>query len=636
MIRSIFFVERLVIIKSGKSVYDEEFHQGINVIRGDHSVGKTTILELLFYVLGGEIKENQWLYPADRCDEIYCQVNVNGTSFTIKREIEKGKIPPTRIKDGSYSDTSSDNLGWKKFGPRRSESGERVSFSQQFFDLLGWDNHKSDDYANLTMHQILRFLYVDQETGSTKIFRAEDNPRGDSEGIRTAIAEFLLGLDNLDTHKLRQQLILAEREFDKVSADLNAMYKVLGNDSDLTLEVLNSQVTSISDEIVSLQDTDVDLKITTEIEVDSASNYKELENKVDLFSRQLQALNVEIQATTGEIVDCELFSDSLNFRRKSLLESKSAYDSIGAIKYTRCPCCLEEINSSNEDTCHLCNAPNKESHHSNNYMQILTELDFQIKSNAKVLDDYKTHLEGLKSAHVIAESQLKNAQSELLSSAKVVDIETQGLIERSKKIGYLESEIKNIEKQIKIISDLDKYKSRKSDLNKKITDLREKITSAAASSKNRRDKVNRGICENMLPILHSDLRDNGKPYEEVFGEAKSNDIEIDFSKDRTLIDGRVKFSGSSNYIKKNAFYLAALLESLSDPLYRLPRFLMLDAIENGGMKAFRSHNFQRSIVEMFKDKKDFQIILCTSMALDELNNDEYGVGPYYVGNVIDI
>ncbi|PKQ79663.1 hypothetical protein AOX56_13880 [Aeromonas sobria] len=636
MIRSSFFVERLVIIKSGRSVYDEAFHQGINVIRGDHSVGKTTILEILFYVLGGEIKDNQWLYPADHCDEIYCQVNINGKSFTIKRDIEKGKIPPIRIQGGSYDATTLDNLGWKKFGPRRSESGERVSFSQQLFDLLGWDNHKSDDYANLTMHQVLRFLYVDQETGSTKIFRAEDNPRGDSEGTRTAIAEFLLGLDNLDTHKLRQQLIFSEREFDKVAADLNAMYKVLGSDSGLTLDALKSQVIKTSDEIVSLQNKDVELKTTTELEVESAFNYKDLEKKVDLFSRQLQSLNIEIQATTGEIVDCELFGDSLDFRKKSLLESKSAFDCIGAMKYTHCPCCLEEINYSNEDTCHLCHTPNKESHHSNNYMQILTELDFQIKSNAKVLGDYKSHLEGLKSALVISESQLKTSQSELQSSSKTVDIETQGLIKRSKKIGYLESEIKHIEKQVKIITELDEYKFRKSELNKKITELREKIAAAAVSSKNRRDKVNLGICEKMLPILHSDLRNNGTPYEEVFGAAKSNDIEIDFSRDRTLIDGRVKFSGSSNYIKKNAFYLAALLESLSDPLYRLPRFLMLDAIENGGMKAFRSHNFQRSIVEMFKDKKDFQIIFCTSMALDDLNNDEYGVGPYYVDNVIKI
>ena len=636
MIKSNFFVERLVIIKSGCSVYDEEFHKGINVIRGDHSVGKTTILEILFYVLGGEIKENQWLYPADRCDEIYCQININGTSFTIKRDIEKGKIPPIRIQDGSYDVTSTDNIGWKKFGPRRSESGERFSFSQQLFDLLGWDNHKSDDYANLTMHQILRFLYVDQETGSTKIFRSEDSNRGDSEGIRTAISEFLLGLDNLDTHKLRQQLILAEREFDKIASDLNAMYKVLGNDSGLTLDILNAQIVKNSQEIVLLQSKGVELKVTSELDVVSISNYKDIERKVDLFNRQLQSLNLEVQATSGEIVDCELFGDSLEFRKKSLLESKAAFDCIGSIKYTHCPCCLEEVNETNENACHLCNAPNKESHHSNNYMQILTELDFQIKSNSKVLIDYKDHLEGLKSALVIAESQLNNSQSELHSISKTVDVETYALVKRSKKIGYLESETKNIEKQINIIKDLDKYKSRKSELNSTITDLREKIAIAASSSKNRREKVNLGICENMLSVLHADLRDNGEPYEEVFGDAVSNDIEIDFSKDRTLIDGRVKFSGSSNYIKKNAFYLAALLESLSDPLYRLPRFLMLDAIENGGMKAYRSHNFQRSIVEMFKDKEDFQIILCTSMALDDLNNDEYGVGPYYVGNVINI
>ncbi len=636
MIKSNFFVERLVIIKSGGSVYDEKFHKGINVIRGDHSVGKTTILELLFYVLGGEIKDNQWLYPADLCDEIYCQININGSSFTIKRDIEKGKIPPTRIQNGVYDVTSIDNLGWKKFGSRRSESGERASFSQQFFDLLGWDNHKSDDYANLTMHQILRFLYVDQETGSTKIFRAEDNNRGDSEGIRTAIAEFLLGLDNLDTHKLRQQLLLAEREFDKISSDLSAMYRVLGADSGLTLDILNAQITKNSEDIVLLQNKEVELIVTSEIDVKNVSNYKDLERKVDLFNRQLQSLNIDAQATSGEIVDCELFGDSLEFRKKSLLESKAAYDSIGSMKYTHCPCCLEEINSVNEDACHLCNTPNKESHHSNNYMQILTELDFQLKSNAKVLSDYKDHLEGLKSAVIIAESHLNNSQSELLSISKTVDIETQSLIERSRKIGYLESETKNLEKQVKIIMDLDKYKSRKSDLNNTITDLREKIATAASSSKNRRDKVNLGICENMLPILHSDLRDNGESYEEVFGASESNDIEIDFAKDRTLIDGRVKFSGSSNYIKKNAFYLAALLESLSDPLYRLPRFLMLDAIENGGMKAFRSHNFQRSIVEMFKGKENFQIILCTSMALDDLNNDEYGVGPYYFGNVINI
>ncbi|MEI8607544.1 hypothetical protein [Pseudoalteromonas sp. B160] len=130
------------------------------------------------------------------------------------------------------------------------------------------------------MHQILRFLYVDQESGSTKIFRAEDNNRGDSEGIRIAIAEFLLGLDNLDTHKLRQQLILAEREFEKISSELNAMYKVLGTDSSLTVETLNTYIVKNSNEINVLLNKDVEFKEPPKEDRINTKKYKDLEKKL--------------------------------------------------------------------------------------------------------------------------------------------------------------------------------------------------------------------------------------------------------------------------------------------------------------------------------------------------------------------
>lgn len=50
-------LNRLVITKAGKQLYDEKFHDGINIIRGEHSVGKSTILDMIFYVLGGELKK---------------------------------------------------------------------------------------------------------------------------------------------------------------------------------------------------------------------------------------------------------------------------------------------------------------------------------------------------------------------------------------------------------------------------------------------------------------------------------------------------------------------------------------------------------------------------------------------------
>lgn len=41
-------LNRLVITKAGKQLYDEKFHDGINIIRGEHSVGKSTILDMIF------------------------------------------------------------------------------------------------------------------------------------------------------------------------------------------------------------------------------------------------------------------------------------------------------------------------------------------------------------------------------------------------------------------------------------------------------------------------------------------------------------------------------------------------------------------------------------------------------------
>ena len=638
MIKSTLFIERFIVKKSGFSVYDEKFHRGINVIRGDHSVGKTTILELLFYVLGGEIKDNQWLYPADKCDYVCCQLSINDKPFTIKREIEKGKIPPISIRSGTYDEEGENVESWGTYGPRRSD--EKMSFSQKFFELLGWEGHKTEDYANLTMHQILRFLYVDQETASTKIFRAEDNQRSDSEGTRLAIAEFLLGLDNLDTHQLRQELLIAEREFDRVSADLSAMYRILGEDSGVTLQTLRVSIASNVEEIIRLRDSPPEVEIDSDIKSIRIAEYKKIKSDIETYSKQLQRFQSDLFSINGEIVDCQLFEKSLRYRKKSLLESKAAYDSVGFLRYSQCPCCLGEVAESDNldsgDTCHLCKSPVEKNKHTSNYMEILNELDFQLNSNTKVLQDNIEHKIGLESAIEVAKANLANAQSKISEFVGLFDPASHAALERAKKIGFLESENINQEKKIRVVTELDSYKLKKLDLIADISKIKELILSASASNKRRREAVYSGIAENVVGILQPERRANGEPYEEEFAGANTSEVEIDFAKDRMLINGRVKFSGSSNYIKKNSLHISALLESLDDINYRLPRFLMVDAIENGGMKEFRSHNFQRALISSFEGRNDFQLIFCTSMVLDELNIQKFGVGPYYSGNVLNI
>lgn len=63
-------INRVVIAQSGNIAYDEKFHTGLNVIRGENGVGKSSIIELISYGLGADIKKTKWKKEALLCSEV--------------------------------------------------------------------------------------------------------------------------------------------------------------------------------------------------------------------------------------------------------------------------------------------------------------------------------------------------------------------------------------------------------------------------------------------------------------------------------------------------------------------------------------------------------------------------------------
>lgn len=54
MMHNTLFLQRLrIVTESGDVAYDELFHRGVNIIRGQNSSGKSTIVRFIFFVLGG-------------------------------------------------------------------------------------------------------------------------------------------------------------------------------------------------------------------------------------------------------------------------------------------------------------------------------------------------------------------------------------------------------------------------------------------------------------------------------------------------------------------------------------------------------------------------------------------------------
>jgi predicted ATP-dependent endonuclease of OLD family len=181
-------VTRLVVERGERAVYDEYFHEGVNVIRGENSSGKSTVLNCIFYGLGGDLAD--WSEAALLCNRIIIEVRLNGMPATLSRDISSQHGQPMEIFGGSYEEARlAPRAEWVRYPYRRSASQE--SFSQALFRLLGIPEVASEVSGNITIHQLLRLLYSDQLSPVENLFKFES--RFDPPALRDAIGRLLAG-----------------------------------------------------------------------------------------------------------------------------------------------------------------------------------------------------------------------------------------------------------------------------------------------------------------------------------------------------------------------------------------------------------------------------------------------------------
>src|SRR6185437_8484422 len=93
-------VTRMVVERADRIVYDEPFHAGVNVIRGENSSGKSTVLNLIFYGLGGDLTD--WSDVALLCTRVLVEISVNGRPATLSRDISEKPGQPMEIFGAAY------------------------------------------------------------------------------------------------------------------------------------------------------------------------------------------------------------------------------------------------------------------------------------------------------------------------------------------------------------------------------------------------------------------------------------------------------------------------------------------------------------------------------------------------------
>lgn len=170
-----FRIDQLV-IKGKKYQRTIQFDEKLTIIRGDGYSGKSLVLNLVAYCLGGStelIDLSVQKELSDNCSEVFLQFKVGEAIYTVRRNLKVDKNT-IEIFLCQYSE-------YKEYSPWR----KRVEEANDYFaELLGLKLHfilrrksgsKDLDSEKISFKDVMRFLYFKQNELGTSHFMQWDN-----------------------------------------------------------------------------------------------------------------------------------------------------------------------------------------------------------------------------------------------------------------------------------------------------------------------------------------------------------------------------------------------------------------------------------------------------------------------------
>lgn len=631
MQNNLFLVRLRVITMNNEVAYDEKFHKGINIIRGHNSSGKSTITHLIFFVLGGYY--SNFVPEVFKCMYVMAEVEINGAVITIKRPLERlanGAMNPNASMYIFFGDmetalSNTDKDGWQCYGYKM--SAEKKSFSNVLFEMLGLPIMKAD--SNITMHQILRLMYLDQESPTGSLFFFDTF---DKEIIRETTSDLLLGVYNEDLSQAKLELIEIERSLSYKKGEVKIANDFLSHPTTRSSKLIQDYIDSCIFDITKLTQEIEQARKSTILPALVQPNYTQFQKQIAELRQKKFECESAISKLHADINDSRYFIYTLEKKLKSLENSIETRSYLDRLPLEYCPDCLTKLDSNvPAGHCRLCKSPIDNSRGKAQAFRIKLEVEFQIKESKKLLSEdeqdlkeRETSLKVLSSSLSATQTQLDNAMNNVQSTK---DDHIDQLIQTR---GFKEGEILQYRTLLEQALRYESLLSEVGQLNKRAAELKGFIRKSEIQVDAQRNKINGIISKAGAYLLSHD--------EERQAEFKEpSSFVVDFKQNQMYINERNnKFSASSAFYLKLSARFAILIASIYEKAMVYPRFMFADNMEDKGLEVERARNFQHLIVRTLMSQRslDYQVIYATSTSFipDDLNVEPYVVGECYTEN----
>lgn len=620
-------VSRLVVRKGASIAYDQRFSSGVNVIRGDNSSGKSTILNFIFYVLGGDLSD--WSDEALRCNDVYAEVELNNVIVTLKREVTQSPGAYMDFFSGSYEAAREAPLdSWERYPYSRSKNKE--SFSQVLFRLLGMPDVAVETTASITMHQMLRLLYADQLSPVDELFRAESYDPAD---LREAIGNLLVGAYDNKIYEKQKDLKSVNKKYDEVASELRSLLVILGvTASTGTKSWLDAEKKKIEDSRAQLLNEieESEQALIRNVEQERA----EIDAREPLFvilrgaQKAYDEKQSEREALLFEISDSAEFIASLENKLTALQDSEVSAETFGEPSFSSCPACHAELISAAETlgSCRLCKTPLDTERAKGRIAALINDAALQLRQSKKLqegrhsrLIEIEREVEQLSAVYRDASAELGSLTGIPTSRARV---ELNAL---HRKLGALDEELASFQEKYLLAQRLEDLSAEKAELASLSDEIESDIQARIGAQRTRRAKAYSAIENGIIELLKRDLK-----RQDSFEDPKS--VQFSFRKNYIMVDDQKYISASSRVVLKVAFFVSFLIASMKNEFFRQPRFLIIDITEDKGMEVRRTQNLQNLILKASENSEvEHQIILATSMPSESIPESAF-IGPHYTGD----
>jgi hypothetical protein len=298
---------------------------------------------------------------------------------------------------------------------------------------------------------------------------------------------------------------------------------------------------------------------------------------------------------------------------------------LGAIKFNFCPCCLaaveDKVEPNGAPICHLCKSAATLAPADSQLLRMRNELALQRRESAKLLEEKEAKLQELTRELPVLSRELKQLEGQYRQAAQEwispVEREIDAAILR---LGELKQKLVQIGEYQKLAGIIEDLQSKRATLEARKSALQDKILFLESKDEAIKTEASLSVANELVSLLRADL-----PRQEGFISA--SEVDWSFGDNRVIVNGHTQFSESSMVILKHCFHLALLAASAKHEFFRVPRFLLLDGIEDGGQEIERSHHLQELVVKLSKSlPADHQIIFATSQIAPSLHDSDLVVG----------